>query len=264
MAGLGLVVLGSFARSRIRYSDDLESVVGDSSVLGVLPEADTAASEFQVSIHRLRNRLQLAGPLDVGTSRGQVIMICSSSPKSGVSTISRALSESYAGSLVTTALVDANLANGDLSGAFSLSGAPGLKEAMMNGDIESATHSCGGENLSVVPVGLDPHVNDEHLSLAQVRRVFDGLRQKHDVVIVDTGAFDANLSNSFIASITDQIVVASAAGESTSAVRRVAKRLDAYTHRTPMHVLNRVRSEDPGIITADTERHRPVAVPATA
>lgn len=247
-SALGLVILGGLLRPRLRYSDDMASAVGDEAVLGVLPQLEPSPECYHLAVHRMRNRLQLADDPGRRHGRGFVVTVCAARSGTGVSTVAQALAESFTAAGVETALVDADLNKATLSRRLALAEFAGLREAITTGQLDPSSHSSDGSRLHVVPAGVDLGISDKHLSLPQVRTVINGLRSRHQVIVVDAGPIDSNLSASLMAALSDQVVVVVRAGEKAPAVRRVAKLLGRDTARPPQFTFNAALTEDPGLI----------------
>ena len=253
LSALGLVVLGGLLRPRLRYSDDLASAVGEEALLGVLPSVEGGAECHSLAVHRIRNRLQLADDPGRRRAPGLVVTVCAARSGTGVSTVAQTLAESFNAAGVQTALLDADLNDATLSRRLALSEFAGLREAITTGRIEPSSHLGDGSRLHVVPAGVDGSVCDKHLSLPQVRSVMNDLRNRHQVIVVDAGPIDSNLSASLMAALSDQVVVVVRAGEKALAVRRVEKLLGRDAARPPLFVFNAAIAGDPGLISCDVD-----------
>ncbi len=256
LCAFALFVLGSMLRSRLRYSDDMAFAVGESAVLSVLPHQDQPEAFFRNSVHRMRNSLQLADEVDRGYGRTMVIAVCSASPGSGVSTVAQALAESFSVAGLHTALVDGDLNEPALSQRLDLQDMAGLRDAISAGQLDGSSHIKEVSQLHVLPAGHDGTVCDEHLSLSRVRTVVDDLCALYEVVVIDVGPFEDNLSANLFTALADQVVVVVHAGERASSPRRVLKWLEANSTRPPLLAFNAAKANDPGLIKQSTHGSR--------
>jgi uncharacterized protein involved in exopolysaccharide biosynthesis/Mrp family chromosome partitioning ATPase len=254
MSALGLVMLGSLFSSRLRFSDDMVSSVGESAVLGVLPYSEKIDEKFRHSVHRMRNRLQLADDMDRGNGHSFVLAICSASSGSGVSTAANELAESFSVAGLKTVLVDADLNNPALTRHLKLEKIAGLRDAISTGRLEPSSHISDIAQLHMMPAGHDNTISDEHLSLSRVRSVVDELCKMYSVIVIDAGPFIDNLSANLMTALADQVVVIVRAKERASLVQRVSKWLDINSTRPPLFAFNAASPNDPGLTGPMLER----------
>ena len=247
LSALGLVVLGSIFRSRVRYSDELSSTVGEDRIAGVLPSSAGSPALFLSAVHRLRNHLQLTDGSERSQRVGQVIMVSGVRAGSGASTVTLSLADSFRLAGMSTLVVDADLSSNALSGRLDLETAPGLRECIASGDSIAPTVSEDGSGRAVVTAGACMDIRDEHLSLPKIRSIIAGLREQFQIVIVDAGPSDTNLSANLIAALADQVLIVTRAEEDAPSVLRISKRLDRVVKRAPLFALYAARSGDPGL-----------------
>ncbi len=252
LSAFALVVLGSMLRSRLRYSDDLAFTIGESAVLSVLPHKDQSEEFFRNSVHRMRNSMQLADEVDRGHGHTMVLAVCSAHPGSGVSTVAQELAESFCVAGLRTALVDGDLNEPALSQRLNLEDVAGLRDAISAGQLDGSSHIKEVSQLHVLPVGHDDTVCDEHLSLSRVRTVVDNLCEAYEVVVIDAGPFEDNLSANLFTALADQVVVVIHAGERATSSRRVLKWLETNSTRPPLLAFNAANANDPGLIKQST------------
>ena len=210
--------------------------------------AEQSEDFFRNSVHRMRNNLQLADEVDRGHQRTLVLAVCSAHPGSGVSTVAQTLAESFCVAGLNTVLVDGDLNQSTLSERLKLEGVPGLSDAISAGKLDALSHIKEVSQLHVLPAGHDDSVCDEHLSLSHVRRVVDDLCDLYQVVVIDAGPFEDNLSANLITALADQVMIIVRAGERASRSRRLLKWLDANSTRAPLMVFNAANKNDPGLI----------------
>jgi Mrp family chromosome partitioning ATPase len=260
LAALGLALLGSLVRPRLRYSDDMTHAVGESYMLGALPRFEQVDRNYRHSVHRIRNRLQLADGAFSPARLCRVLTVCSACRGSGATTFARELAASFSISGLQTVLVDADLNKPTLTKNLALGDAPGLRDAVSAGELDPSLHVNRSGEISVLSAGRDNAVGDEHLSPFRIRSVIDRLRSTSDIIIVDAGPLEDNLSANLLTSLADQVVVLARAGVSANVVRHLMKWLSGDSNRPPYFAINSVPSGDPGlhIPESDINGQRPL------
>jgi succinoglycan biosynthesis transport protein ExoP len=252
ISAFALFTLGSLLSSRLRYSDDLAFAIGESTVLSVLPGSDQSEELFKKSVHRMRNRLQLKDEVDRGHGHTMLLAVCAAHPGSGASTVAQELAKSFCVAGLHTVLVDGDLNEPALSQRMNLGDMSGLRDAISAGRLDRSSHLQETSHLHVLPAGHDSTVCDEHLSLSRVRTVVDELCDIYQVVVIDVGAFENNLSANLITALADQVLVVVRAGEQASSLRRVLKWLESDATRPPLLAFNAANENDPGLIKQGT------------
>lgn len=118
----------------------------------------------------------------------QVIMITSSRPSDGKTTISSLLAKSYADSGEKTLLIDADLRRGTLHKIFGLTNENlGLANILANLDlIEQAENSSVVKNLTVICRGRASESIYDSLAGQQMVRILSSLRERYDRIVIDT------------------------------------------------------------------------------
>ncbi len=250
-SGLGLIVMLSFLRPRLRFSDEVDRVGSDLPLIGVIPAADPLSEGFRLAVHRTRNALQLSargGPQEDGL----VIAVAGAQEGSGASAVAYALARSFAVAGMETVLVDGDLGDPALSERLSLSDRDGLREALAAAQPSPSLHATALAGLSILPTGRMHAFGEERLALPHLRSVIAALRCEHDVVIVDTGALNRGLSAALITALADEVVVVVRADESTTPLRKALASLERQRSAAPRLVFNFARPSDPGLPPGST------------
>ena len=156
---------------------------------------------------------------------------------------------------------------------------PGLKEAIResrsNGQVGSTdpgrdgvdqifTHSLGdgNQNLSVLPAGLDPGVGAEVVRKEELDAVFERLRRKFDMIIVDTGPMMGSLEGLPVATAADGVVLSIRRGRARSRLQDCVELLERAGASCLGIVLNcAVRSDCDRYVTKSSLAPAPAEMP---
>jgi Mrp family chromosome partitioning ATPase len=258
LAGLGGVVSMSLFDRRCRFSDELGEIHPRADVAGVLPNCDADSDRFARSVHGLRNLLQLTSKQ--GDS-GALIMVTGASAGAGSSRIGLELGKSFSEQRFATIVVDADLAQSDLTDRLELSDKPGLREALLGSASVREMSIEGSEKFSALPAGLQAEVGDSSVSLKDFDRVFEELRNQFEVVIVDAGPITERLGAALLAALADRVLLVSRAGGSSRDVRRALDVLERSASGRVHVAFNDANPRDPGLF-ARNQAQRPRRVAA--
>lgn len=177
--------------------------------LGVLPDLSHSRLDPESCavaahcVHQIRNHIEAIRPGD----RSIVLAVSSAYQGDGKTSIVLALGGSYAAAGYRTVLVDCDLVGRSLTAQLGRSGLAGLREALKERRLNGQVVAAGTPNLSVLPVGLDAAFGAEVIRRADIEAVFRQLRERFDVIIVDTGPM-GSLEGLPVASAADGVVLA--------------------------------------------------------
>jgi capsular exopolysaccharide synthesis family protein len=130
-----------------------------------------------------RTRIQNA----LNENKVKTILITSTAPREGKSTISSNLSVSFAKSKMRTLLIDCDLRAPSVQTLFNIKGARGLSEYLSeNVDLDSCIKKSVMPNLDIIIAGKIPSDPAELLSSPQMENLVNKLKNVYDVIIVDT------------------------------------------------------------------------------
>jgi Mrp family chromosome partitioning ATPase/uncharacterized protein involved in exopolysaccharide biosynthesis len=180
------------------------------ALLGVVPDMsasddeDEAGKDLAAScIHRLRNKIESRRtPGD-----GYALMVSSPFQGDGKTTVAAALALSYARSGHRTVIVDCDFRGRALSHQFGRLREGGVREVLLRGSLGDEVAEVG-PNLSVLPVGVDPAFSEQNLQIGALRRLLRGLRDRFEIVVVDTGPMTASVEAIPVAASCDGAVLA--------------------------------------------------------
>ncbi|MBL9149535.1 MAG: hypothetical protein JNM94_12670 [Phycisphaerae bacterium] len=182
---------------------------------GAIPDMDALKDDPQNRdlasncVHRIRTRIESRRtPGD-----GYALMVSSPFQGDGKTTLAVALAWSYAESGARTLLVDCDFIGQALSFQFGHLAAPGVREALQGADSTGLIVSVG-DSLGLLPVGRDRHFGASRVHPTGLRRLFRELRNRYDVIIVDTGPMTASIEALPVASAVDGVVLSLRRGRS--------------------------------------------------
>lgn len=192
----------------------------------------------------------------------KVILITSSSPQEGKTTILTNLGLATAQEGLRTLLVSSDMRRPALAKTFGIEPRPGLsevlsgldnlKDALRNitdiilGDMEfdEAVKPSGLRNIWVLPCGTIPHNPAELLASSRFSSLLEQLRSEFDVVFFDSPPVLPVTDASLIANLVDSIVVCYETGRvSREALLRCKAQLDSVNTNISGIVLNHTRPQ---------------------
>jgi polysaccharide biosynthesis transport protein len=191
--GIGLAVLREVLDTRVRTEQDVRNLT-DSSILGVVA-FDQEVSRHPVilrdeplaapseAVRRLRTNLQF---IDVA-SRPKSIVISSSVPGEGKSTIAINLAVSLSDTGARIILIDADLRRPSIAGYIGMEGNVGLTTVLIGrADVEDVVQPLGTSTLDILPAGQIPPNPSELLGSPAMAELLDRLVATYDMVLLDS------------------------------------------------------------------------------
>lgn len=235
--GVGLGLLGSFGvfflvgtidRRAFGAAQLKTSGVALPPFLGVLPDlgkslSDPTTSEIAAHcVHQIRNQIEsLRDPRD-----GYVMAVTSPHQGDGKTSIVLSLGWSYAAAGFRTLLVDCDLVGRSLTRQLGMIGREGMKELLLTGRVNGEVSPLQVERLSAIPVGVDTRSGPETVRRSDLERLFSQVREKFDVIIVDTGPILGSLESVPVAAAADGVIVTVRRGRSRAGLDECVARLD--------------------------------------
>jgi len=241
----GVVAFGSTKR-QFRYVDDLETIRSLPPLLGTLPELEKHDPENEriaaASVHNLRNTLQAIQGFGDNTS---VVIACTSAePGDGKTTLIQSLGASYALTGLRTILVDMDLIGGGLSARLGLTGRRGVADLLTGLEPTKCIKHTQTDKLYAMPIGDTAKCRPEQLASRPIQQVIDWLRERFDVILIDTGPVLGSLEAGIVTSAADQVLLVVARGQADSVVQAAVARLERLGVRSTGLVFNRADPED--------------------
>ncbi len=219
----GLAVLLDLADKSFRSPDDIASELG-APVLGHIPamELDRVVKKPNqlvdgslCTIHHSRGRVSEAyRSVRTGlffsnrTGDLKVIQVTSPVPGDGKSTLSSNLAVTMAQSGRSVLLIDADFRRPRIAKLFNIESDNGMATAVAGAcELDDAIHPSSIPGLSIMPGGRRPSNPAELLSSQRFADLLGALREKFDVIIVDTPPLLAVSDPSAIAAVVDGVVL---------------------------------------------------------
>ena len=182
---------------------------------------------FAESCRNIRSSLLY---MDRQGQRPSVIMLTSSMPSEGKSTLSANLSITLGFASSKTLLVDADMRRGQLHKRFGIKNDFGLAEHIQDGlPLEKVIHKTNFENLDFIPCGQYPSQPGELLMSERFRESIATLRQKYDFVIFDSPPILLTDDAASFATRADAVLFVVRAGYTR--MRQVRTSLEALNRR---------------------------------
>jgi non-specific protein-tyrosine kinase len=141
-------------------------------------------------------------------------------------------------------LVDSDFVGMALSHQFDKLNRPGLREALGGVDPLGLIEQLGSVNLSILPVGADRTFGASRLNPASLRKLFNTLRKRYDIVIVDTGPMTASIEALPVATAADGAVLSLRRGRSRSRLQECIREIGAVGTEYLGVVLNFAQKAD--------------------
>jgi len=230
LSGLGLAYTVDAADRRFRSPDDIREylglpIIGHIPAIPVLKEATTdsstangiAADVDQIlrSVHRPRGRIAEAyravRTALYFSARGkghQVVQVTSPSPGDGKSTLAANLSVSIAKSGKDVLLIDADFRRPRQHKLFGLDNSVGFASVIQGtAELVDAIRETSVEKLSILSCGPRPDNPSELLTSREFEEFVDVVRDRYELVVVDTPPLLAVTDPSAVAARVDSVLL---------------------------------------------------------
>jgi capsular exopolysaccharide synthesis family protein len=210
LMGLGVAVMRHLLDTKVRSEDDVRSLT-DSPILGVVAyDADVSAHPVILrdqplaapseAVRRLRTNLQF---IDIA-NRPRSIVISSSIPGEGKSTIAINLAVSLADTGTRVILVDADLRRPSIAEYLGIEGGVGLTTVLIGrAAVEDVVQPLGTTSLDLLPAGQIPPNPSELLGSMAMADLLERLSASYDMVLLDSPP---------LLPVTDSVVLSNLAG----------------------------------------------------
>ena len=249
--GVFVAILMETLNSGITSVEDVEKKLGQ-RMLGLIPWMphkkktdlpvrsyfDSSKHQFAEALRTLRTSLSL---LNIDKEK-QVVMVTSSVPKEGKTTVSINLAFAF-GQLKKTILIDADLRRPSIGKQFGIpSYQPGVANLIMQThSIDECLNHDEESGVDVITAGTVPSNPQELLASRGFTELVTKLKEKYDYVVIDTAPTQAVSDSMIVAERTDSIVyVVRADATSDKLINNGLSRLIQVGHRVDGVVLNQV------------------------
>lgn len=188
MAGFGLVVARHTLDRRIRQASDAEETAG-ASALGIIPRASELVDTVSLTqdmgpaaeaLRQLRTNLRFVSVDDPA----RCIVVTSSNPGEGKSTIAAHLASMLAEAGQPTVLIDADLRRPVQAAHFKAEGLVGLTQLLAGTvELDDVLVATEHENLKLLPAGRIPPNPSELVGSGRMQKLLATLRETHTVIV---------------------------------------------------------------------------------
>lgn len=216
---VGFVFIRNYFDDTVKTPDDIEQK--DINVLAWVPSIEGLTSnghnEFQFIVGKqpdsipseafksLRTRIQFS---TVKRESLKTILITSSAPQEGKTTISANLAGSFAQSRKKTLLLDCDLRKPAIHKIFNSPRTPGMIDYLTgNAELSEIILDGGLENLEYIPSGTIPPNPAEMLDSVEMKEFLSNMRDKYDLVIIDSPPIIAVADSEILSNLVDGTVL---------------------------------------------------------
>lgn len=255
LAGVGLVLLAirvdrrAFAVPEVAEALGLDVAVEVPLISRRLQDSIAMAdprcpAHFAEAMRTLRATLALEPAAAAG---GRVIVICSSTPGEGKSTVSLNLAYAAAGAGLKTLLVDADARRGSLGGRVGLpANTPGLADLVRTrGDWRDFVRPAGNLGFAMITCGKDASSMVDSMMTRLPTALTSESRSEYDLVIIDSAPIIPVSDTIPYLSLVDRVVlVVRLRTGALQAGIRTLQLLRRSVQRDPLLVVNCARASD--------------------
>jgi succinoglycan biosynthesis transport protein ExoP len=242
--GASIVFFAGLSDRRVRFIDELETLLESEPVVGVLPDLDHTDRDGEQraarNVHQLRNLLEL----QCADPASNVITLTSCDRGEGKTSLTMALGASFAAAGRKTLMIDADVVGRGLSRELSLEHVPGLCEAIGPGHAGGQVHHARQENLWAMPTGSARGLDPEDLSRQKLLWLLDALRSRFDAIIIDTGPVLSSIEAALVAAVSDRVIMLIRRNQDMRVVRASLAQLTQAGARHAGVVFNRASESD--------------------
>lgn len=249
-------ILASILNPRIRYSDDLEPGLSSKIAL-VIPESSGSNTDLQRAGLKLRNEIDMRRS---SMDEPVVVGVAGVSASGDASAMAIDLGVGFAARELKVLLVDANPAS-HVTSRFAIESKAGLANVVAGE--KSITEVAIGRataygDIDVLGTGTTgAEIFRDRLStfaIQDFRSLINKAASHYDVIVVDLGELIAGRHSALGASVSEQLVLVTAAGDRKRSVKNAVSLLDRLCPDRYALVFNRASALDPML---DQQRKNP-------
>lgn len=196
MLGVGLAFLLDYMDQTLKTTEDVKQKLG-LNVFGIIPRIPFADEDAKMPRKRLVTTLEPKSPVVesfralrtnlnylTGKEKHKVIMITSSLPNEGKSTISGNLAVVLSQTGAKVLLIGCDLRRPQLFEMFGQKNEPGLVNLLMNED-QAALRHLTNPHLDFISAGTVPPNPAEILESGRMAKLIEKVRERYDYVVLD-------------------------------------------------------------------------------
>jgi len=244
---LASIVLASIFNPRIRFSDDLGSEVSKKTLV-VLPGVHTSQSDLQLAGFNARNEIDMQGK----TGSGPLVIGVAGTTTGGRSErMALSLGNAFAARDMKVLLVDVD-PNRAVTSELELSDQCGLADIMdATISMSKAVSRTATDHGEISVLGAGRSCSDSifnpvsTITIRDYRALIDTAAKDHEVVIFALGALSAGKQSALGASVSDNFVLMTSAGDKKRVITDAMTLLDRVTSDRYFLVMNKASPLDP-------------------
>jgi uncharacterized protein involved in exopolysaccharide biosynthesis len=256
---LASIVLASIFNPRIRFSDDLGPEVSKKT-LAAIPGLHAGQTDLQVVGFKARNEIDMrstaeAGPLVIGVAG------TTTSGRPGQMALS--LANAFAARDVNTLLIDVD-PNRAVTDELDLSDESGLSDILEAAiSLPQAARCLPTDHGEISVLSSGKACSDSlrspisTITIRDYRALIDEAAKDHEVIVFALGVLSSGKQSALGASVSDQFVLMTSAGDRKRDVTNAMTLLDRVTPDRYFLVMNRASSLDPMLETEKGQRESP-------
>jgi capsular exopolysaccharide synthesis family protein len=174
-----------------------------SSGAGPIPVAQSARGAESEAFRALRTNVRFS---HVDKPR-RIVLVTSTGPEEGKSTVLANLAVSLASSGRRTLVVDTDLRRPSLHRLFGLSDGRGLADVLAgDAEIEAALRTSHVPGLEVLPSGTRPPNPAELIESARLHELIASLRERYDYILLDSPPAGGLIDSSLLSALADGVI----------------------------------------------------------
>jgi polysaccharide biosynthesis transport protein len=248
MGGIALAFLLEALNPRLHTNRQIETLLG-ANIIGRIPgirrknRKDVFAGDIIAAESFRRLRTNVASGHETPM---RLILVASSIPGEGKSTIAANLARSFARNQQSVVLVDCDLRRPTQHAIFGVSNeGDSLSNLLLDKiSVDDAAEGVGLQNLKLIPAGMSGYNSTELLASQKMRALTDNLLEHFDVVIFDGPAILAAPDSVALASLVDGVLfIVDPKRISQHMVGMAREQLEQVGANVMGVVLNRVRPD---------------------
>ncbi|CAN5609441.1 hypothetical protein BH10PLA1_BH10PLA1_05310 [soil metagenome] len=243
---VGLMLLIGLMDSRLRYSDETDTDMAGITLLGILPNLPDRLSDPEQAataahcVHQIRTMLQING----AATEQSVFAVTSASPGDGQTSLTLALSLSFAACGSRTLLIDCDMIGAGLTRRLGVASETGILEAAATRTVLDHIRTTEITDVAILPVGSSGALHASTLSPNALRRIIHEAKKHFDVILIDTGPILGSIEASLVATVADGIVLTVARGQHRQIIEKSLRHLMSIGAKVAGVVFNRAQARD--------------------
>jgi uncharacterized protein involved in exopolysaccharide biosynthesis len=248
MATLVGFILMTLLNPRVRYSDDLPPAVAE-KIAAIVPAAGNREAELGRVALKLRNEIDISRS---SAPSPLVVAVAGATPEADSARTATALCAAFSARSASVLLVDVNN-QGRITADYSLAEKPGLSHVMgMDLPVVDAVNRVTTEQgpIDVLSAGaaddsLARRDSVTSYTIHDFRNLIAAATRSHDVVILDLGDLAPGRHSALAASLSDQLVLVTSAGQRKRDISDRKILLDRVAPERHLLVFDNATSLDP-------------------